>query len=334
MLDRRIYRLVAIALAAAIGVGCAQTRVSTIEYLGWSEAIELHNGDTRVVVVPAIGRIMHYGPADGDNLIYTRPEFHGKQLEVGEVYRVDGEPAHLFFGGDRVLPTAEDRMEFVRGRRGLPDHYIDGSPYSYELHDDGVTIISPVSELLGVQLSRRIRLASTGSALTIDQTLAKHQPAARPDLDDLPLTIWNLTPIIPPLQTWQPMAEQSVFGRGFFVPRWSTNRVDGHYRIEDGLLQLTPHDGKSLKIGVDAPGWVASWDGERVMVERFEYLVDETYPEGGTSTAVYSNDRFTELECLSPEVALGVGESIEFTIVWELHPAADIGEAERVLRGF
>ncbi len=325
-------------LALASAVFCAMdltadTEVQLISYLGWDESFEIRNDTTRVVVVPAVGRIMHYSYAGEKNLIYTNPELHGYVLEVGGVFKDgEGEQAHAFFGGDRVIPTAEDRVEIVRGDRTLPDHYIDGSPYSYIVHEDGITIASPVSELLGVQLSRRIRLAAKGTRLTIEQKLTKVKPAPEEHLDNLPLTIWNLTPILPPKHTYQPLAKNSVFQSGIFVPTWSVERIIGNYKIYDGLVRLTPQTENGQKIGTDARGWIEGRSGEIVMIECFDYVEGATYPEGGTSAAAYSNPRFAELECLSPERPLKVGESLELTIHWELHRIREEAKVEAFLR--
>jgi len=307
-------------------------QVNQISYRGWKQAVELRNDTVRVVVVPSIGRIMHYGFLDGKNLLYTNPEMYGEQLVPGEVYMKDGKLAGPLFGGDRLVTIPEDLIDRALNSRVNTDPWNDGRPWESQLIEDGVSIKSPVSQLLGVQLRRRIRLKPHGTAVRIEQEMIKLHPAANAGNDSLPLTIWNLTQIPPPEQTWQPRAVDSVFTNGFFVPPWSANRVDGNYEIQDGLIRLTPNKQRSQKMGTDARGWVAGWAGKTLFVERFDYIEGETYPEGGTSTAVYTNPTFAELECLSPKKVLAVGESIEHTIWWELYTAGDEQAAVKVLR--
>ena len=52
-------------LAALAAPAMAQVTVEEIEYEGWARSIEIANPDVRLVVVPAIGRIMHYGFTSG-----------------------------------------------------------------------------------------------------------------------------------------------------------------------------------------------------------------------------------------------------------------------------
>ena len=56
----------------------AQVTVEEIEYEGWARSIEIANPDVRVVVVPAIGRIMYYGFVGGENILWSDPELHGQ----------------------------------------------------------------------------------------------------------------------------------------------------------------------------------------------------------------------------------------------------------------
>ena len=39
----------------------ASVAIERVEYKGWTDAVYLSNGEVELVVVPQIGRIMHYG---------------------------------------------------------------------------------------------------------------------------------------------------------------------------------------------------------------------------------------------------------------------------------
>ena len=76
-------------LAALAAPAMAQVTVEEIKYEGWANSIEIANPDVRVVVVPAIGRIMHYGLAGGENILWSDPKLHGQVLPDGAVHEVE-----------------------------------------------------------------------------------------------------------------------------------------------------------------------------------------------------------------------------------------------------
>ena len=54
-------------------------------------------------------------------------------------------------------------------------------------------------------------------------------------------------------------------------------------------------------------------------INVFTFDNNESYPDGGTSATIFTCTNFTELECLSPEKALKIGETLEFDIRWKLN---------------
>ena len=69
MRKQKIKLLQCVMLAALAAPAMAQVTVEEIEYEGWARSIEIANPDVRLVVVPAIGRIMHYGFVGGENIL-------------------------------------------------------------------------------------------------------------------------------------------------------------------------------------------------------------------------------------------------------------------------
>ena len=114
-------------LAALAAPVMAQVTVEEIEYEGWANSIEIANPDVRVVVVPAIGRIMHYGLVGGENILWSDPKLHGQVLPDGQP-NVDGEGQYTWtnFGGDKVM------AEFFRrdGTQSYPDRGLSAEVYT------------------------------------------------------------------------------------------------------------------------------------------------------------------------------------------------------------
>ena len=155
-------------LAALAAPAMAQVTVEEVEYEGWANSIEIANPDVRVVVVPAIGRIMHYGFVGGENILWSDPELHGQVLPDGQP-NVDEEDQYVWtnFGGDKVWPNQQSEFVKINGHSWPPDHAFDGAVHEVELLPDGVVISSPVSEYNGARSVREIRLAEQGTRVEI-----------------------------------------------------------------------------------------------------------------------------------------------------------------------
>ena len=60
-----------------------------------------------MVVVPQIGRIMHYGFVGGENILWSDSQHHGKVLPGGKPdLDEEGQFAWTNFGGDRSGSTS------------------------------------------------------------------------------------------------------------------------------------------------------------------------------------------------------------------------------------
>jgi hypothetical protein len=83
-------------------------------------------------------------------------------------------------------------------------------------------------------------------------------------------------------------------------------------------------DPRPFKIGVEnRRGWLAYWRSGEVFVKWSRtHRDDADYLDRGASAQVYRNDRFIELETLSPLTVLAPGERIEHREVWRLHRAS------------
>ncbi|WP_347839489.1 hypothetical protein [uncultured Draconibacterium sp.] len=299
----------------------AQVTTRPINYKGWENAIELTNKQIRVVVVPQIGRIMHFSYLGKENLLYENTAMQGRVFSAEHPYKVDGELAHANFGGDRIWPTAQDAFVTLNGNRSLSDPWIDGSPWEYELLKNGVQITSRVSDYIGTKVTRTITLEETEATVNIKQSMIKMKAGNQKSLEPIPVTIWNLSKIKNPLAGLLPLSKNSIFKNSIEFQRWpdNINSASENYSQHDNVGQLIPASGLFQKMGTDSKGWVAGLFNDLVFGQFFSFNPRESYPDGGTSATIFTCTDFTELECLSPEKKLKVGESIEFDLQWKLH---------------
>ncbi len=284
--------------------------------------MEIANPECRVVVVPAIGRIMHYGFRDGENMLWENPALLGiRPPDPGDGH-LHGNADWLNFGGDKVWPMEQTRWPAVNGSAWPPDPWFDGAPHGFRLTQDGCVITGPVSRFNGGRSVREIGLAASGTVLSIRQRIEKIRPVPSEAGGPLRFTNWNVTQIRKPERILFPAAPRNPSGSWFhdyvFEGESASGCLGKRPAARGAMGVFTPDPVRSLKIGADTDGWLAGLAGETLIVERFERVPDVVYPDGGLTVAAYSCPDYAELEIMSPMEPLGPGQSLSFDIAWEL----------------
>ncbi len=329
----RLHAASAALCLALTCVAAAEVTVQKVEYKGWSDAVQLSNGEVQLVVVPQIGRIMHYGFAGGENILWSDPQFHGRTLPGGEPSKdEEGQYTWTNFGGDKVWPNQQSEFADINGHAWPPDHAFDGGAHEVQLLEDGVVITSPVSAYNGARSIRTIRLAAEGTRVDIHQAIEKVARAQRQDLEPLRYTIWNVTQINPPEQTLYPLNPHSHFDMRYFPFGFAQSAAVRNFTIKGDTGIFVPDAEENQKTGADSDRWLAGIVGDVVLAEFFRRDATQRYPDGGLSAEVYTCPDYTELELLSPWVYLEVGDVLEHPIAWELlklPASADSPDARR-----
>lgn len=306
-------------------------KIEKITYKGWKDAVEISNTDIRLIVAPEVGRILHFSLQNSENIFYENSELEGLLFTTGTFYNEKIEAPNI--GGNRILPCSEDYFHEISGFRYIPDPYINASAYSLSYLDNGVVLKSPVSAYLGIQIVRKITIKNSGTQVCIDQKITKIKPAKNNQLENIPLTLWSLSKIKTPNISYTKKSEKSVFKNGFTISEWpdARNYATDNVTVNDDLVVLKSSSGFPQKIGADAQSWVAGYVDNNLLIESFEFDESANYPDSGTSVTIFGNDIFSELEVLSPEKLLKVGESIDYKIKWNLIKMSSKEEAEQYL---
>ncbi len=289
--------------------------VAKITYNGWADSYELTNAEVRVVVVPAIGRIMHYGLKNGKNLLWDDPRFYGVTLPPGQPYRENGAVAWANFGGDKVWPTEQSKFADINGYAWPPDHWFDGGTHQAEEIAGGVKIISGVSDFCGARCIREITLADSGSDLIIKQTIRKEKRARKSSVEPIEFTVWNVTQIRNPLAALLNLNPNSSLSDGIYF--WN-DETRANFRRRGDVGIFTPSYSAAQKAGADSDHWLAAIVDNTVIGEFFRRQAG-VHPDGDLSAEVFTSPQYTELELLSPLTKLNPGQEIHHDIVWRLH---------------
>ena len=310
-------------------------QIRSISYKGWGNAIEISNSEIKLIVVPEIGRIMHYSFINEENIFYENKSLEGISFIPGEYFKDNNQITAPNLGGNRVLPCSEEYFHFISGSRHVSDPLINASTYNFSLLENGIVIQSPVSELLGIQIKRTITISSNGTTVQIAQELIKIKSAKSEVLENIPLTIWSLSKIKNPNVSYLPINKNSIFSEGYYIPFWpdAKNNADINISKNDLLIELKSTENLPQKVGSDSKKWIASHINNSLFIEsfNFEEVKKNMYPDCGTSVTIFGNDLFSELECLSPERTLKVDEKIEYDIQWKLHKIIDTNNVKEFL---
>jgi len=301
--------------------------VTDINYNGWDKSCELKNGLVRVVVVPAVGRIMFYGFENGDNILWDDPALYGKTLPYGKPFTQNGQMTWANFGGDKVWPTEQSQFPVINGHAWPPDHWFDGGAHQVSEIENGVRITSQVSAYCGAHSIREITLDPNSSQLFIRQTIRKVRQAQNSSVEPINYTIWNVTQIRTPL-----MAILNLNPASSLPNKISDlmNNAGGNLSVQGDVAIIAPDRSRSQKVGADSDHWLGAIVGD-VVIGEFFTRQPGTYPDGGLSAEVYTSPQYTELELLSPFSQLSIGESMQHDISWRLFklPGDAAGAAQK-----
>ncbi len=290
--------------------------VTKMKWNGWDNSYQITNATTKIIVVPAIGRIMYYGLKEGSNVLWNDPQLYGKTLPTD----LQSIKTWSNFGGDKVWPTPQDDFGKINGMTWPPDPWFDGAPHTVKELEDGVEITSPVSDFCGAQSIREIRLDKESSRLTINQRIKKLKKAQIRSVEPIRHIIWNVTQIISPSQALFNLNSNSKFQQGYYI--FPTGGAD-NFTVEGNTGIFVPHASNAQKAGADSDKWLAAIFDNVVIGEFFTFDPAGSYPDNGCSAEVYTSSDYTEIELLSPMQYLDINQEISFTIEWELYQLPD-----------
>lgn len=308
---RRCCFLFALAANLLVGPGAGRAAdpfisfpegVEMRSFHGKPGALSLTSEDTGIsaVVTPSFGgRVMFYG-IEAENLLW--------------VPRVNGASSALEAGGYQLDIGPESR-----GIPARPTLWA-GQYRSHSPRDFTVVVKSLPDPLLGVQLIKEIVVDPESGDLGVTQIITNVSPR------EVSFCHWDRTLVQPDGFVIVPLNKKSRFKKKWAVRRGEVGEYvyDGdapesdRVQIKSGVLYAKA-SGKSTKIGVDSDaGWVAYAWRHYLFIKYFPHYASGDYTDGGCTVELFWNERFAELEPLSPEVKLKPGEGYRFPELWRI----------------
>jgi hypothetical protein len=269
------------------------------------ECVRLDNGIFKLWITRSVGpRIIGLSIGDGRNLFAVVPSAV-VTTPAGQQYRLRG--------GHRLWHAPEDPE-----RTYLPDD----APAAVTPMPDGLKLVQPVEAMTHIEKQMAITLSPDQARVCIDHTLVNRGPWT------VELAPWAITQmrtggfaILP--QPWT--------GTGLLPNRrlalWPYSRADapeltwGHRYI---FFRASMTAG-AFKLGwANHPGWLGYWIDDTLFVKKAPYLPGASYFDFGSSSEMYCDPRFLELESLGPRTFVEPGESVNHRELWQVYPGISL----------
>jgi hypothetical protein len=261
-------------------------------HLNADEAIHISAPDAKVVAVAipqAAGRIVHFS-LEGQNILWNPDKNGAFQAEGG-------------FGLD------------LGPERTIPEHPVIWRQKHLwaKLGTNIVNLTSERDPAVGMRIAKQLSMDGSTGALDIVQRMVNVSE------QNQSWCFWDRTLCkgggftIIPLNSKSRFAAKWVIGTRKVV----NGKVDGRWweyngdtpshpaiKVLDGML-VAKSVGKEQKVGADSDGgWIAYIHERLLFVKYYPYDPKGKYTDNGLSVAHYFNERFAELEPLSPEAPL------------------------------
>jgi hypothetical protein len=308
--------------------GINHASVKKITYRGWDECYLINNEKVKVIInASAMGNVLVY-EKNNVNLMWEDSTIDGKTLED---YR------------EANFPVDAGRFDYGPLDITQKIHEITwAGPYHAEIIDDySIRITSLDDNNMGISTSRLFELHPESSHLKITQTMT--------NISDSVTRYWfwgrTLVPVggklfspINPNSKWPDKWVRYIWTK---PTSFSSDPEDDGVTIEDSLFVLIPEKAENNKYATDAEsGWMAYGYKGLIFLKTYQHFPGMRYTTEGELINIFycTNDRFAEMEPVSPEAVLQPGETYSFVENWYLlnFPGAqdthfDTGEAVEII---
>lgn len=284
--------------------------VKKVTYKGWENCLEISNGIIDLIATTDIGpRIIRFGFIGKENEFVEFTEDIGKT--GGEDYR--------FYGGHRLWHSPEHLV-----RTYQPDN----DKVAWKKKKNGAVLTQETEALTQIKKEIEISMAPDSDKVTISHRLTNTGPW------DVELAVWSISMMaaggleIVPMNTRDTGLLANMNIAVWPYTKMNDKRVNwgGKYIT---LSQDTKAD-SAFKIGMpNESGWAAYANHGHLFVKQYNHEDDMEYPDNNSSYETYTNNRFLELESLSPLVLLMSGETAEHVEYWSLYDNVKKPEDEK-----
>ena len=264
--------------------------------------VQFGNEEITLWVTTSIGpRILGCSYRGGENLFAQVPD--------DEFTHPDGE-SYYVRGGHRLWYAPE-----VAATTYTPDNH----PVEIIELEDGLKVVQEVEANTGIRKSIKISFSQLGNQVIVDHTLTNEGEA------DIELAPWSITQMRPGGVGIFPQETRIKDPQGFWPNRmvalWPYSEMKSPY-VDWGdefiFIRAEMIDEK-FKMGSPNPkGWLGYLWQNTLFIKYAKYSAESQYFDFNTSSQIYCDWRFLELETLGPRTILAPGENVNHCEHWEI----------------
>jgi hypothetical protein len=277
-----------------------------IRYLNF-DCIKLKNETLEIIITQSIGiRIIYLGFCGGENIFAELPNLTIDCPGIGSVN---------LYGGHRLWHSPQ-----VPERTHLPDNY----PVIIKEFESGVEVIRDTEIKTGIQKSIRITLPDNNANVIVDHIIKNE------GVWPIETAPWAITSLKPGGVAILPQMTEFIDVDGVWPNRclafWPFTDINSPY-IHWGnrflFVEAKMEKGR-LKFGFPNPkSWLAYYNRGLLFIKKASYSEKELYFDMGSSSQLYCQPEFIELETLGPRKVIAPGEIVSHREIWNLYSNID-----------
>lgn len=273
--------------------------------------IELGNAALSLVIAESIGpRVLSLRLHDGDNLFAEIPDVTIDCPNAGKL---------RLFGGHRLWTAPE-----IPERTYLPD--------AFHVHvvevENGVRVTQQ-ADASGIEKSLTVTLPDDSATVLVEHGLTNR------GMWSVECAVWGITQMAVGGTAILPQNTETLDAGGYWGNRpitlWPyTNINSPHLTLENDriLINAKISDDEALKVGSPNPaGWLGYWNGGTVFIKEAAYDPAAEYYDFASSSQIYCNSKFLELETLSPISIIEPNQTLTHHETWRVFSAESIEQA-------
>lgn len=276
----------------------------------WTNALVLRTAAAEAVVVPDIGRVCSFAPADGSNVLHV-----AAVIDPRATGRRGGAGLWRDYGGLWSWPVPEEIWPRIRVEGGSPDALFEGRRWTGRAWRtaDGAAVCSMLLDYgppLNLRVTRTFRLGRIAASLAVCERVERTGPSIIPVGPSIVARIAAPQRLVFPADPdEEPAVRPIAFGS---PPAFALTRTPGSVVYHVDL-------GGEHRIAATAPRpWVAAELPRHMVLLRAAADSSNAVPR--SAAYVHRGAAYAELEIAVPGRSLRIGEAIEQTVFLECFP--------------